>query len=184
MSAPGSATLRSPSIAERRRYAAGRRIGEDGDVAEHPASRSRPSAALTFAICMSERMPSCMRAPPDARHHDSGKPLGERSLRQARRASRRPPSPCCRRGSRSRTRASATGGPRSCRSRSPRLRCARCAREPRRCAVGYGSESRKPSGSAAVQRRRRSPRRSRDRRAARGAGRPSAADDGRTSGRR
>ena len=29
-------------------------------------SRSRASAAEVFAICMSERMPSCMRAPPEA----------------------------------------------------------------------------------------------------------------------
>ncbi len=31
-----------------------------------PASRSRPSAAEVFAICMSDSTPSCMRAPPDA----------------------------------------------------------------------------------------------------------------------
>ncbi len=31
-----------------------------------PASRSRPSAAEVFAICISESTPSCMRAPPDA----------------------------------------------------------------------------------------------------------------------
>ena len=31
-----------------------------------PACESRPRAALVFAICMSEKIPSCMRAPPEA----------------------------------------------------------------------------------------------------------------------
>ena len=30
------------------------------------AAASRPRAALVFAICIREKMPSCMRAPPDA----------------------------------------------------------------------------------------------------------------------
>ena len=34
------------------------------------ASASRASAAEIFAICISERIPSCMRAPPEAENDD------------------------------------------------------------------------------------------------------------------
>ena len=37
-----------------------------------PASRRRPRAPEVLAICMSERMPSCMRAPPEAENTTAG----------------------------------------------------------------------------------------------------------------
>ena len=37
-----------------------------------PASRSRPSAAEVFAICISDSTPSCMRAPPEAQNITAG----------------------------------------------------------------------------------------------------------------
>ena len=65
MSARGSAMLRSPSIA----YEAvtppvvgSVRMEMNG----RPASARRASAAEILAICISERMPSCIRAPPAA----------------------------------------------------------------------------------------------------------------------
>ena len=59
--------LRDVQVAEHRvggRHAARRRVGHDRDVRD-PPSASRASAAEIFAICMSDRMPSCMRAPPE-----------------------------------------------------------------------------------------------------------------------
>ena len=38
-----------------------------------PDSFSRSTAQLVLAICMSERMPSCMRAPPDVQTATSGR---------------------------------------------------------------------------------------------------------------
>ena len=37
-----------------------------------PASRNRPSAPVSFAICINEWIPSCMRAPPEAAQITSG----------------------------------------------------------------------------------------------------------------
>ena len=37
-----------------------------------PASERRVTAAVVFAICMSDRRPSCMRAPPEAAKHTKG----------------------------------------------------------------------------------------------------------------
>jgi hypothetical protein len=49
---------------EARRDAAGRRIGEDRDVRQAGAIQPR-QRALIFAICISDRAPSIMRAPPE-----------------------------------------------------------------------------------------------------------------------
>ena len=49
---------------EARRDAAGRRIGEDGDVGQ-PGAVEAASAALILAICISDSAPSIMRAPPE-----------------------------------------------------------------------------------------------------------------------
>ncbi len=65
MSAPGSATMRSPSDA----YDASTPpvVGSVITLTNGtPASSRRASAETIFPICMSARVPSCMRAPPDA----------------------------------------------------------------------------------------------------------------------
>ena len=65
MSALGSVTLMSPSIANEADTPPV--VGSvRTEMNASPASFSRAIAADVFAICMSERMPSCMRAPPDA----------------------------------------------------------------------------------------------------------------------
>ena len=68
---------------ERRRHAARRRVQQHRDVRQ-PRLWSRASAAVVFAICMSDRMPSCMRAPPEAEKMIAGTPPLERALEQAR----------------------------------------------------------------------------------------------------
>jgi hypothetical protein len=40
-----------------------------------PASFKRSTAQVVLAICMSERMPSCMRAPPELQTDTRGKPM-------------------------------------------------------------------------------------------------------------
>ena len=48
-------------------YAAGRRIGQDDDIGRLAASsRSVSTAIAVRGICISDSMPSCMRAPPEA----------------------------------------------------------------------------------------------------------------------
>ena len=47
------------------------------------ASRSRASAAEIFAICISERIPSCMRAPPEAETTISGSSCSSGALGRA-----------------------------------------------------------------------------------------------------
>ena len=64
ISAPGSARMMSPSIAK---------LAETPPVVGSvkkvmyrlPASLWRLTAPLVFAICISERMPSCILAPPE-----------------------------------------------------------------------------------------------------------------------
>ena len=71
MSAFGSARLRSPSIA----YDAVTPpvVGSQStEMNGRPASASRASAAEIFAICISERIPSCIRAPPEVETMISG----------------------------------------------------------------------------------------------------------------
>src|SRR2546426_312445 len=74
MSARGSATMTSPSIAKD--AVTPPVVGSvSTDRYGSPASASRSSAAEVFAICMSERMPSCMRAPPEAERMMTGRSL-------------------------------------------------------------------------------------------------------------
>ena len=54
-----------------RRDAAGGRIGEHDDVGQI-ASRSRSTATVVRGNCISARMPSCMRAPPEAANRMNG----------------------------------------------------------------------------------------------------------------
>ena len=65
-SLPGSASVRSPCRAKLAATPAHRRMREDGDTYKPPfaASYRAARAQETLAICMSERIPSCMRAPP------------------------------------------------------------------------------------------------------------------------
>ena len=82
-SALGSARITSPSEA----YDASTPAVEGSVRIETNGSRSscsRASSAEVLAICMSERMPSCMRAPPVRRDHDQRAALGERELDRAR----------------------------------------------------------------------------------------------------
>ena len=51
---------------ERGEDAAGRRVGQDAENGT-PAARRRSSAASVLASCISASVPSCIRAPPDAR---------------------------------------------------------------------------------------------------------------------
>ena len=78
MSAPGSAMHDVADEGEARRDAAHGRIGEDRDE-RLPRRRSWCSAAVVFAICMSERRPSCMRAPPVAVKQMKGKPSSQQA---------------------------------------------------------------------------------------------------------
>ena len=52
--------------------AAGRRIGEHHDIGQVCAARSSCTATVVRGICMSDRMPSCMRAPPEATKNTKG----------------------------------------------------------------------------------------------------------------
>src|SRR5687767_4396639 len=72
MSASGSARMRSPSDAYDARtppVVGSVRMLTNGT----PASARRPRAPTILAICMSARVPSCMRAPPDAETMTSGR---------------------------------------------------------------------------------------------------------------
>ena len=53
-------------------HATGGGMREHGDEGRSPASASISSATTVFAICIRERMPSCIRAPPDADTTTSG----------------------------------------------------------------------------------------------------------------
>ncbi len=67
----GSAMITSPSMAKLAAtppVVGCSRIDRYGS----PASRRRPSAAEVLAICISERTPSCMRAPPEAEKISAG----------------------------------------------------------------------------------------------------------------
>ncbi len=66
-----------------RGHAAGGRIGQHDDVGQaslRAASAPRPSCA---AICISDRMPSCMRAPPEAANMMKGVSRFDRGLQAA-----------------------------------------------------------------------------------------------------
>ena len=81
MSALGSAMMTSPSIAND--AATPPVVGcSSTEMYGSPASRSRASAAVVFAICISEKMPSCMRAPPEAEKMIAGHCARERALEQ------------------------------------------------------------------------------------------------------
>ena len=71
--APGSASVTSPSMAK-----LAVTPPDVGAVSTHtyrpPASEKRLWAADTFAICMSDVVPSCMRAPPDTVKPTTGSP--------------------------------------------------------------------------------------------------------------
>src|SRR5207253_2730931 len=74
IAAPGSAMLMSPSNASDAAVppnVGSVRTEKNGT----PASCSRPTAAFTFASCISARTPSCMRAPPDADTSTYGVPV-------------------------------------------------------------------------------------------------------------
>ena len=75
MSAFGSAMMMSPSIAKLAVHAAGGGVGEHGDDRGCPRREWRLTAPVVLAICISERMPSCMRAPPEAHEADHGQAL-------------------------------------------------------------------------------------------------------------
>ena len=63
--APGSAMITSPKVAKL--AVTPPMVGSVRmEIKGRPAAASRPKAALVFAICISEKMPSCMRAPPEA----------------------------------------------------------------------------------------------------------------------
>ena len=105
------ARLGDRDVAERGEAARSRRPSSGGAITEMngtPASRSASTAATVFAICISARMSSCMRAPPEAATETSGTPWRAPGRRRAR-TSHRPPSPCCRPGSAKSITASATG---------------------------------------------------------------------------
>ena len=59
--------------------AAGGRVRQHHDVGE-PRRVERRTATVVRGICISERMPSCMRAPPEAANRTKGVPLLERRL--------------------------------------------------------------------------------------------------------
>ena len=72
MSAPGSASSTSPRTAKL--AVTPPYVGLVSTLMYgRPASEWRRAAALVFAICMSESMPSCMRAPPDAVTNTTGR---------------------------------------------------------------------------------------------------------------
>ena len=86
MSAPGSARLTSPRRASEAATppVVGSVISEMNGT---PRVRSRASAAPTFAIWRSEKMPSCMRAPPEAETTTRGSRLAAAcSMRRVRRS--------------------------------------------------------------------------------------------------
>ena len=71
MSALGSAMLTSPSAANEAKTPPV--VGSVMRLMKGtPASASRPSAATVLASCISDSVPSCMRAPPDAETTISG----------------------------------------------------------------------------------------------------------------
>ena len=71
ISAPGSATLTSPTMASE--AATPPVVGSvSTDTYGRPAARNRPSAMLTLAICIRDSTPSCIRAPPDAEKKMTG----------------------------------------------------------------------------------------------------------------
>ncbi len=69
---------------ERRRDAAGRRIGQHGDRTRCRLRMNCATAAVVFAICISASMPSSMRAPPDAVNRMHGSAAFARFLEQQR----------------------------------------------------------------------------------------------------
>ena len=60
--------------------AAGGRIGQHHDVGLACASRSISTATVVRGSCISDRMPSCMRAPPEAANMMKGVPLLDRGF--------------------------------------------------------------------------------------------------------
>ena len=137
--------------------ATGRRVGHDGDVRD--AGLAQPlERRHVLASCISASVPSCIRAPPDARDDDERDPLVERGLRGAgdlladdgaHRAAHEPEVHDAR---------SRRACPRSGRSPRPRRRgvpVASCAAATR---SGYAFWSTKPSGSTDCEARRRAPR--------------------------
>ena len=88
---PGKADQRlrfgDDHVAEHRKargHAAGRRVGQNGDkrqtrVVQHARARPR-----SFAICISDSVPSCIRAPPDAAKMTTAPRVLERAFDQPR----------------------------------------------------------------------------------------------------
>ncbi len=72
--APGSAMQMSASVAK---LASTPPVQGSASTATNgtPASFRRSTAQVVLAICMSERMPSCMRAPPEAQTDTRGRPM-------------------------------------------------------------------------------------------------------------
>ena len=67
---------------ERRRDAARGRIAQHRDVGDARVAQPR-DCAETFAICISESAPSCIRAPPEAAENDHRHPPLERVIHQS-----------------------------------------------------------------------------------------------------
>ncbi len=83
MSAPGSARMMSPCMAKD--AVTPPVVGSVSTVMKGSAARLRRSTAQdTFAICMREVSPSCMRAPPEAQNTTTGRRSSmARSIRAA-----------------------------------------------------------------------------------------------------
>ena len=73
---------------EAREHAGRRRVCHDADH-RLPASWRSSTAQTVFGSCISERIPSCMRAPPEAVTETSGTPRSRGAVASARRTSRR-----------------------------------------------------------------------------------------------
>ena len=150
-SAPGSAMITSPSAAKL--AATPPVVGwTRTDTNGRPASRSSSTAATVFAICMSARTPSCMRAPPEADTETSGRRCS--TARSAARANFSPTTDPMLppRNEKSRTTMAAAVPPIShepaiAASRRPVVRSAARSRS------GYGFESTNSSGSIEIRSR-------------------------------